>query len=197
MLGKARGNGMRDAESVTRVGVTVTFMRMTERPSGPSPALPANAEVRRLRSPTNDEYRALQTKVGHPYLWWLRRVMPDAELTAVLRNPQVAIHVLYLDGAEAGFYELDATSWPYINLNYFGLMPHALGRGLGAAFLRHAIDNAWSGPIRGMTVNTCTADHPRALPNYLRAGFDVVRQVQETWAIPDALGMKVPSALLV
>ena len=123
MLGKARGSGMRETEIVTRVGVTVTFLRMTERQSGPHPALPADAEVRRSRSPTNDAYRALQTKVGHPYLWWLRRVMPDAELTAVLRNPQIAIHVLYLDGEEAGFYELDATSWPYINLSYF--RPHA------------------------------------------------------------------------
>jgi GNAT superfamily N-acetyltransferase len=197
MLGKARGSGMRETEAVTRVGVTVTFLRMTERPDAPHPALPPNAEVRRLRFPTNDEYRALQMKVGQPYLWWLRRVMPDAELTAVLRSPQVAIHLLNLDGKEAGFYELDATSWPYINLNYFGLMPHAIGRGLGTAFLHHAIDNAWSGPIRGMTVNTCTADHPHALPSYERAGFRRTRAIKEIWSIPDHLGFTIPDHLKV
>ena len=27
-----------------------------------------------------------------------------------------------------------------MNLSYFGLMPNAVGKGLGAAFLRHAVD---------------------------------------------------------
>lgn len=188
---------MRDSEPVTRVGVTVTFLKMTERPEGPAPALPPNASVRPLRAPTNEDYRDLQAKVGHPYLWWLRRIMPDAELTAVLHNPQIAIHVLYLDGEPAGFYELDASHWPFVNLNYFGLMQHAIGHGLGAAFLRHAIDNAWSGPIRGITVNTCTADHPRALPAYERAGFRRTRAIKEVWSIPDRLGFTIPDHLKV
>jgi GNAT superfamily N-acetyltransferase len=188
---------MRDADAVTRVGVTVTFLRMTERLPGEGPKLPANAEVRQLRSPTNDAYRELQTKVGHPYLWWLRRVMPDAELAAVLRNPQIAVYVLYLDGEPAGFYELDASSWPFINLNYFGLMQHAIGKGLGGAFLQHAVDNAWSGPIRGMTVNTCTADHPRALAAYERAGFRRVRSIKEVWSIPRHLGFTIPDQLKI
>jgi GNAT superfamily N-acetyltransferase len=195
MLGKTRGNATRENDTVTRVGVTVTFLRMSERLPGPGPVLPANATIRQLRSPTNDEYRELQTKVGHPYLWWLRRVMPDEELSAVLRNPQVAVYVLYLNDEPAGFYELDASTWPFINLNYFGLMPHAVGRGLGAAFLQHAIDNAWSGPIRGMTVNTCTADHPRALPAYERAGFRRTRSIKEVWNIPRHLGFTIPDHL--
>jgi GNAT superfamily N-acetyltransferase len=92
---------------------------------------------------------------------------------------------------------LDATSWPYINLSYFWLMPHAVGRGLGAAFLQHAIANAWSGPIRGMTVNTCTADHPRALPAYERAGFRRTRVIKEVWSIPHRLGFTIPDHLKV
>jgi GNAT superfamily N-acetyltransferase len=197
MLGRGRGQASKDAEAVTRVGVTVTFLRMIERPQGPAPLLPPNASVRHLRQPTNEDYRELQRKVGHPYLWWLRRVMPDAELSAVLHNPQVAVHVLYLDDEPAGFYELDASHWPFVNLNYFGLMPHAVGRGLCAAFLRHAIDNAWSGPIRGMTVNTCTADHPRALPAYERVGFRRTRAIREVWSIPDRLGFTIPDHLKV
>jgi len=197
MLGRGRGQTSRDAEAVTRVGVTVTFLKMTERPQGPAPQLPPNASVRQLRHPTNDAYRDLQKQVGQPYLWWLRRVMPDAELSAVLHNPQVAVHILYLDDQPAGFYELDASNWPFINLNYFGLMPHAFGHGLGSAFLRHAIDNAWSGPIRGMTVNTCTADHPRALPAYERVGFRRVRAIKEVWSIPDRLGFTIPDHLKV
>jgi len=56
-------------------------------------------------------------------------------------------------------------------LAYFGLMPEALGKRLGYFFLYQAIANAWSHPITKLLVNTCTLDHPRALPLYQRLGF--------------------------
>jgi hypothetical protein len=48
-----------------------------------------------------------------------------------------------------------------------------------------------------MTVNTCTADHPRALPTYLRAGFQKVRQVREVWDVPLRLGLRIPDHLRI
>ena len=51
---------------------------------------------------------------------------------------------------------------------------------------------------RAVTVNTCTADHPRALPTYLRAGFHPIRQVREEWDVPCRLGLEIsarPSGL--
>ena len=89
--------------------------------------------------------------------------------------------VIFSNWTKAGFFELDARSAPDVNLSYFGLMPHAIGRGLGDAFLRRAVDAAWMQARRGVTVNTCTADHKRALPTYLRAGFRTVRTVREQW----------------
>jgi GNAT superfamily N-acetyltransferase len=109
----------------------------------------------------------------------------------------VSIHVLYQGGEPAGFFELDARSWPAINLSYFGLMPQAIGRGLGYAFLRQAVDLVWARGARIMTVNTCTADHPRALPTYLCAGFRPIRQVRELWRVPVRLGMRIPEGLRV
>ena len=47
-----------------------------------------------------------------------------------------------------------------------------------------------------MTVNTCTADHARALPTYLRAGFRPLRQVREIWDVPTRLGLRIPAHLL-
>ena len=47
-----------------------------------------------------------------------------------------------------------------------------------------------------MTVNTCNADHPRALPCYLRAGF--LRRPPaspEEWNVPTRLGLGIPGAL--
>jgi GNAT superfamily N-acetyltransferase len=74
-------------------------------------------------------------------------------------------------------------------------MPGAIGHGTGMAFLRAAVDEVWRHGAKGMTVNTCTADHPRALPNYLRTGFYVVRQVREIWSVPNDLNMRIPASL--
>ena len=63
--------------------------------------------------------------------------------------------------------------------------------------VRQAVDMVWRSGARGMTVNTCTADHPRALPSYLRAGFRTVRQVRELWNVPVRLGMTIPDRLRV
>ena len=84
-----------------------------------------------------------------------------------------------------------------MNIAYFGLLPHLVGQGLGRAFLRAAIDAAWALEPRAIRVNTCTADHPRALPAYLRAGFRPVRTVREVWDIPDRLGLPIPPTLRV
>jgi len=83
------------------------------------------------------------------------------------------------------------------NLSYFGLMPDAVGANIGLAFLRHAVDTAWREGARAVTVNTCTADHRRALPNYLRAGFRIARQMPEEWQVPVRLGLVIPPDLIL
>ena len=183
-------------EPVTRVAVDVTFLRMDQPPAESAPPLPEGATVVRLSEPSVAFYRFLYATVGGPYLWWLRRAAPDESIAALLRAPGVWVHVLYAGGEPAGFYELDARSWPDVNLSYFGLMPQAIGRSMGYAFLRTAVDLVWRSNARGLTVNTCTADHPRALPAYLRAGFRPVRQVREIWDVPNRLGMSIPAHLL-
>ena len=182
-------------EPVIRVGVVVTFLRMDHAPTDPAPPLPPEAEVRTIRDCTVEQYRELYNSVGERHVWWLRRAMSDQQLAAVLRDPRIGVHVLYVDGEPAGFYDLDSTSWPLVNLSYFGLMPHAIGRKLGYPFLRHAVDSVWRRGARAMTVNTCTADHPNALPTYLRAGFRVLREINEVWNVPTRLGLAIPESL--
>lgn len=182
-------------EPTVRIAVTVTFLRMDRPPSVPAPALPMAWQVVRAESCTVGFYRYLYDTVGADYVWWLRRAMSDRELALLLGEPAVSIHVLYGGGEPAGFFELDARSWPDVNLSYFGLMPRVVGTGAGYPFLRQAIDAVWRQGPRGMTVNTCTADHPRALPTYLRAGFRPLRQVRELWDVPVRLGMRIPERL--
>ncbi len=185
-------------EAFDRVGVVVTFLRMDQRPPGPPAAFPEGAVLTR-ETVSLAQYRALYNAVGGRWLWWLRRIMPDDMLTRHLASPTVAIYLLRLHGETAGFFETDSTGWPDVNLNYFGLLPEMIGRGLGRPLLTAAIDSVFSGASRprGMTVNTCTADHPRALPNYLACGFTEIRRVRETWDIPRRLGLGIPDYLRV
>jgi GNAT superfamily N-acetyltransferase len=182
-------------EPAIRVAVEVTFLRMAQPPVNPPPALPADARVVAVAACTVPFYRYLYNTVGQDYVWWLRRTAPDSEIAAALADPAVTVHVLYQGGAPAGFYELERRASGLTNIAYFGLLPHAVGHGMGSAFLRHAIDNGWARGSRALTVNTCTADHPRALPNYLAAGFTPVRKVREIWPVPARLGLNVPDRL--
>ena len=184
---------MRFGESVVKVSVTVTFLRMDKPPMDPVPAFPPGYSIVRADAPTVPYYRYLYNTVGADYVWWLRRVTPDRDIAEMLGDPDVSIHTLYHGGTPAGFFELDTRTRPDVNLSYFGLLPHAVGSGIGYRFLRHAIETGWSMPgIKGMTVNTCTADHPRALPTYIRAGFRPVRDAREHWSVPTRLGLKIP-----
>ncbi len=183
-------------EPVDRVTVTVTFLRMNTRPAKPPPPLPDGAALTEERVGVA-AYRQIYNAVGAPWLWWLRRVMPDDLLARHLASANVSIHVLRLNGELAGFFETESSAWPDVNLNYFGLMPGMIGQGLGRALLGAAVESVFASgsPLRGMTVNTCTADHPRALPNYRAAGFVEMRKVREVWDIPKRLGLKIPAHL--
>jgi len=184
-------------EPCDTIAVTVTFLRMDSAPLTPPPPFPTPTRTEHVTAPTVGFYRYLYNTVGADYVWWLRRIMPDAEMARMLDDPSLEIHVLYKDGEPAGFFELDARYGPVVNLSYFGLMPHMIGTGAGPGFLRQAIDAAWRSGPRAVTVNTCTADHPRALPNYLRAGFKPLRAVQEIWDVPSHLGLRIPDHLRV
>ena len=183
-------------EPTTRIAVDVTFLRMDRRPAGPIPPLPYGMKVEQCFPRCEvAHYRELYAKVGQDYVWWLRRTLSDGELDAVLSDRAISIHVLHDAEGELGFYELDRRAWPVMNLAYFGLYSRAVGQGLGMAFLFHAVMAAWEEIPVAMTVNTCTADHPRALPNYLKAGFSRLRTVREEWPVPDRLGLPIPARL--
>ena len=193
------GPAVASAETYSRIAVDVTFLRMGRRPTDPVPELPSGAAVVPVPAPTVGFYRYLYGTVGHDYCWWLRRAASDRELAALLADARVSLHVLYHQGEPGGFFELDARHGGEVNISYFGLMPHLVGYGIGAPCLRRAIDEAWlrvpARPGLGIRVNTCTADHPRALGSYLRAGFKPIRTVREIWNIPDRLGLPIPAHL--
>ena len=172
--------------------VVVTYLEMTEPPTLPS-FTPRERQlaVLRAREITVGFYRYLYDAVGRDWLWTDRKVVSDEDLAMQLRDPQVDVHVLYVDGMPAGYFELDGREAQVIDLAYFGLIRDFIGRGLGPFLLRHAIETAWAKQPQRLTVNTCTLDHPSALPMYQRFGFRPYRRIETPapWQKIDAISM--------
>jgi len=179
------------AGKIAEIETVITYLQMTEQPSAPPPPTPMGAiALMRAEQPTLSFYRYLYNSVGGDHLWWERRVMPDDQLLAAVQAENVDVFVLYVRGVPAGYFELATyEDGKEIDLAYFGLMPEFRGQGYGAYLLRVAIDEAWSrGPHR-VIVNTCNLDHPNALQNYKRAGFEVYDQEKRIIKDPRQLGI--------
>ena len=155
--------------------VTRTYLEMRQRPQGRSSPSPEGAEIERLEPCPPALYRHLYSEVGRAWSWFERLWWTDEELAAHLQRPEVSIRLLRVHSAPAGYYELVRHADGSVEIGYFGLMPHAIGRGLGRWLLGEAIAEAWSGGPDRVWLHTCTLDHPAALPNYLKAGFSVSR----------------------
>lgn len=170
------------------IETVVTYLEMRTPPTRPAaPAPVGKLAILRAEAPTLSFYRYLYDTVGEPWNWTDRRVLPDDELGAVIRDPKVEIYVLYSGGVPAGFVELDKRREREVELAYFGLIPEFVGRGLGTFLLDWAVRAAWlDGPER-VWVHTCTLDHPRAIAMYQRAGFTPYKQATEQVVALDAL----------
>lgn len=165
---------------------TVTYLEMTARPTWQRPAPPSaraapGFALIRAEDPPARWFFHLYDSVGAHHEWTDWRHRPRAELDALLADSNVAIYTAMLKGWTSGFFMLDWREETRCDLMFFGLAPEAQGRGLGGYLLQTAILTGWaangvSEPISKMTVETCTLDHPRALPLYQRHGFTPVHR---------------------
>ncbi len=151
---------------------TVTFLEMHAKPALYHIAPPLkNYALLRAEKPPVHFYRYLYHMVGRDYAWVSRKRMPDDALIELIHHPRVEIYVLYAAGVPAGYFELDFRNMPDVDLAFFGLFPDFSGIGLGRFLLSQAIDLAWRRDTKRLQVQTCTLDHPRALPMYQKMGF--------------------------
>ena len=173
------------------IETVVTYLEMTAPPTSPPPPHPSGPHaLLRATGMTLPFYRYLYNTVGAPHLWWERRVMSDDDLANMVLVDHVDVHVLYVDGVPAGYFELSLDeSKNIMELAYFGLMPEFVGRGYGGYLLRAAIDEAWSRGIKRLWVHTCDMDHPNALPVYQKMGFVPYDQVTREVADPSVMGI--------
>jgi GNAT superfamily N-acetyltransferase len=170
---------------------TVTYLVTDARPAHlpPMPTSPRLALMRAEKVPLHF-YRYLYTAVGGSWLWVERLDISDQALAEKVHRDGVEIFVLYVNGSPGGYYELDFDDSKSTKLVYFGLMPEMTGMRIGPWLLGTAISEGFSRGATEILVNTCTMDHPAALPLYQKLGFRPIRRESRRLRIP--AGHKVP-----
>jgi GNAT superfamily N-acetyltransferase len=169
------------------IPVKRTYLELPSRDAFRAPTRPApeGARLERLEPCPVATYRALYRAVGARWHWRDQEAKADAELQAHLDDPAVSEWGLRAPGIEpaaslgyAGWVELVRRTDDVVEILYFGLVPEAIGRGLGGFLLARAVEEAWGLGAERVVLNTCTLDAPQALPNYMARGF---REVREEW----------------
>ncbi|MBM6596276.1 GNAT family N-acetyltransferase [Microvirga pudoricolor] len=176
-----------------KVATIVTYLEMLERPRLKRLPRPTGWRLLRLNGDMA-RYRRLFARVGEPWLWFSRAVMPDESLAGILRDPGVEAFALHDGREDLGLLELDFRPRGEVELGYFGLVPEAIGQGAGRWLMNEAIRRAFARPVRRFYVHTCTLDSPAALPFYIRSGFKPYRQAIEVADDPRLTGHLPPHA---
>ncbi|TIS33930.1 GNAT family N-acetyltransferase [Mesorhizobium sp.] len=133
-----------------------------------------------LRHPPLHFYRYLVDRIGRKWHWQDYLCLSDADLTARIHGPQRDMRLLMIEGAPAGFFDLDRRDKETVEVVYFGLMEHVAGRGFGRWLFSEAMAAAFSADARRIVLKTCSLDHPAALAIYQKAGFQIVADVPMT-----------------
>ncbi|MEQ8974817.1 MAG: GNAT family N-acetyltransferase [Coleofasciculus sp. C1-SOL-03] len=175
--------------SITPVPDTlvITYLQMTD-PTQFRPAYlnyPDGIKMMCMDTPDVAFYRFLYSTVGKPWRWRDRLSYSDEELQEILTASETSIHVLYVNGAPAGYIELvkrrEGPSGRFYSTEivYFGLRENYLGRGLGKHLLSHGIAYAWNKGTQRLWIHTSNLDSPYALDNCIKRGFKIYRIEKE------------------
>ncbi|MFF4125660.1 GNAT family N-acetyltransferase [Microbispora rosea] len=162
--------------------VTTWYLEQTSpaglRP-GRTPAIPA--QVVRAEVPSPEFSRFLYTAVGGDWQWTNRLPWTWKQWRDWLDRPGVETWVAWVRGTPAGYAELVAQDGGTVEITNFGLLPYAIGQGLGGWLLGEATARAWDlaerwpgrEATRRVWVHTCSLDGPAALANYKARGFQI------------------------
>ena len=171
-------------EARDRLPIRITRLEMRPKPIKPvHPPSNQRHGLLRLREVPVAFYKFMFHGVGAAHHWRLPPGQTDEMLHAELNGPGREVHVLYLGGAPAGFFELDVSRVrECVSLNCFGILPHARGRGFARWLLHEAVVAAWAHEPPRLRLQTNSLDSPIALRLYQSIGFEVVGQ-SDGWLI--------------
>ena len=127
----------------TVVGYTITVLEMDARPTYGYPRLPvaSTASLQKAVDPPVWYFLSLYDAVGRDYAWEDMHSLPEAEVVEQLSRS--SLYTLTEKGWPHGFFLLEEMGENRTELAYFGLVPEAVGSGLGKWLLQTAILTAW------------------------------------------------------
>lgn len=157
----------------------VSHLEMT----GPDELRPARVpdEEIRLREVGPDDLavvRDLHDLVANPYGWRSLAWSADQWLECLTR-PGVRTWLPHVGGRPAGLAVLQSQPGGHVEVDFFGLVPAFVGRGLGGHFLTEITRLAWrmtpvdADAVRRLWLRTSSHDHPNAKASYEACGFRV------------------------
>ena len=161
---------------------TVTHLEMVPPflPVAPDACWPDGISFTRETDISLAAYRALYDDVGRQWHWVNRRLLTDRQLSAIIHHPATEIFTLKRRDRAIGFVELNFKLFPQVEIVFVGLVKDAIGKGLGSQMLQQAISYIYSRAPSRIIIQTCTLDHPSALPLYQSYGFTPVGRKQVT-----------------
>lgn len=169
----------------TPVEVTVSYLEMAA-PEALRPAtrVPDGVTLRRVpEDALAATARRMYLGVGAGWHWRDRLAWADGDWRDDLAGREAELWLAEEAGGELG-YLLLVRAGDAREILYFGLLPTAIGRGVGGWMLTEAVRRAWAASPARVILNTCTLDAPTALPNYLARGFVVVRREHQQRILP-------------
>ena len=166
--------------------VTVTYLDYDGGEADSEGAADRPYDLREAASPCPELNRFLYVSVGYPWCWHMRLSWSYQQWLDYLEDPAVTTWIGYDGGNPVGYFELRRDAEGAVEIAYFGLLPHYVGRGLGKLLLGDAIAKASAFGDGRIWLHTCSLDHPAALPNYLARGFRVRKTEVVEEALPDS-----------
>ena len=173
--------------------VTTWYLEQTS-PSDLVPARTTEVAVIRSEIPSPEFNAFLYEAVGGGW-HWTDRLGWTRDQWAAWFDRGVETWVAYERGTPAGYVELDPQPRGVVEIAYFGLLPHAIGRGIGGHLLTYGTARAWDladrhpgrTPTERVFVHTCSLDGRAALPNYQARGFRIYRTIVEPRKVAETM----------
>lgn len=134
---------------------------------------------------TSDLVPSTLARIGAPY-GWRSSTRSEADWAEWLSHPLRQYWLITYGSETAGIGDLEPQPGGDVEIKSFGLLPQYVGQGLGGYALTLVIQQAWkveppdAESVRRVWLHTSTRDHPNALPNYERRGFQAYRTTVES-----------------
>jgi GNAT superfamily N-acetyltransferase len=150
---------------------------------------PPDMRLERLRGADAARFSKIYRNVGEAWLWAAHLTKSPEEVARLLDNASGETLVAAGPQGDIGLLQLEWDEKEGAEITYFGLLPVAIGKGIGRWLMDEAIARAFARPSHRLWLHTCNFDHPKALSFYQAAGFKIYAAGFEIMDDPRAKGL--------